>query len=138
MKHYNIYENSEPGLGVFSDDRGAITDIFYKAGMNHACLITNNSGAIRGNHYHKLTTQYTYILTGSLTYYSKPVDSDEPANEFVAHHGDFIISAPMEIHAMKSSEGGCTFIAFAEGPRGGEDYETDTYRVESIIPEDVK
>jgi hypothetical protein len=28
---------------------------------------------------------------------------------------------------------GCTFIAFAEGPRGGEDYESDTYRVDSIV-----
>jgi hypothetical protein len=34
---------------------------------------------------------------------------------------------------MKSGPDGCTFIAFAEGPRGGADYESDTYRVESIV-----
>ena len=28
MKHYNIYNNTEPGLGSFTDDRGTITDIF--------------------------------------------------------------------------------------------------------------
>lgn len=135
MKHYNIYQNTQDGLGSHTDDRGTITDIFYKINANHACLITNTAGAIRGNHYHKHTIQYTYILTGSLVYYSKPVDSKDPADEFVAKKGDFIISLPNEIHAMKTTDDGCTFIAFAEGPRGGEDYENDTFRVDSIIPE---
>ena len=138
MKHYNIYNNSEEGLGNFKDGRGSITDIFFKANMNHACIITNGPGAIRANHYHKHTTQYTYVLEGTLHYYSKPVDSNEPANTITATHGDMIISEPNEIHAMQAGHDGCTFIAFAEGPRGGEDYESDTYRVLSIIPGDIK
>ena len=72
MKHYNIYNNTEPKLGQFTDERGSITDIFHLVDMNSGCLITNTPGAIRANHYHKLTTQYTYILTGSIDYYSKP------------------------------------------------------------------
>lgn len=135
MKHYNICNNEQPGLGIFTDDRGTIADIFYKANMNHACLITNTPGAIRANHYHKHTTQYTYIVSGSLDYYSKPVDSNEPPQKLTAITGDFIISEPNEIHAWKTGPEGCTVIAFAEGPRGGEDYENDTHRVESIIPE---
>ena len=27
-----------------------------------------------------------------------------------------------------------TFIVFSSGPRGGQDYESDTFRVPSIIP----
>jgi hypothetical protein len=73
-----------------------------------------------------------------MIYYSKPVDSDGTPTEFLARKGDFIISPPNEIHAMKTTVDGCTFIAFAEGPRGGEDYENDTYRVDSIIPGDSK
>jgi oxalate decarboxylase/phosphoglucose isomerase-like protein (cupin superfamily) len=134
MKHYNIYNNQEPKLGQFTDDRGSITDIFHLVDMNSGCLITNTPGAIRANHYHKLTTQYTYILTGSIDYYSKPVDSEEPANVITAGPGDFIISEPNEIHAWRTGAEGCTLIAFAQGPRGGEDYESDTIRVESIIP----
>jgi hypothetical protein len=57
---------------------------------------------------------------------------------FVAGHGDMIISEPMEIHAMRTGEHGCTFIAFAEGPRGGEDYESDTYRVDNYSQTDEK
>ena len=133
MKYYNINKNIEKGLGQFTDQRGTITDIFYARNMNHGCIITNESGAVRGNHYHKLTTQYTLVLSGTLTYYSRSVYSDEPAQTFVAGHGDMIISEPGEIHAMRTGEHGCTFLAFAEGPRGGEDYESDTYRVDSII-----
>jgi len=135
MKHYNIYNNSEKGLGSFTDDRGTITDIFHLIDMNSACLITYMPGAVRANHYHKQTTQYTYILSGSLDYYSKPVDSEEPANVVTAGVGDFIISEPNEIHAWRTGAEGCTLIAFAQGPRGGEDYENDTFRVNSIIPE---
>lgn len=136
MKHYNIYDNNEPGLGAFADDRGEITDIFHLVDINSACLITNTPGAVRANHYHKLTTQFTYILSGSLDYYSKPVDSEEPANVITAGPGDFIISEPNEIHAWRTGPNGCTLIAFAHGPRGGEDYESDTYRVDSIISGD--
>lgn len=133
MKTYNIYANHGlKGLESFADDRGTITDIFYSANMNHGCIITNQPGAVRGNHYHKLTTQYTYILSGRLTYYSKSIGGDQPTDVFTAVAGDMIISEPLEIHAMKSGTDGCTFIAFAEGPRGGADYESDTYRVEDI------
>jgi oxalate decarboxylase/phosphoglucose isomerase-like protein (cupin superfamily) len=133
MKTYNIYTNhGQAGLGSFEDSRGTITDIFYTANMNHGCIITNQPGAVRGNHYHKFTTQYTYILSGTLTYYSKGAGDGAATNAFEAVTGDMIISEPLEIHAMRAGNSGCTFIAFAEGPRGGADYETDTYRVEDI------
>jgi hypothetical protein len=63
-------------------------------------------------------------------------DSDEPAERYQAVGGDFIISAPNEIHALRAGPQGCVFMAFAEGPRGGEEYESDTFRVDSIIPAD--
>jgi hypothetical protein len=135
MKCYNVAINTEPGLGSFNDERGSIVDIFYKKSINHGCIISNNPGAVRGNHYHNHTIQYTYILAGGLTYYSQPVDKLESVSAYEAVPGDFIISDTKEIHAMKSGEHGCVFIAFAEGPRGGEDYETDTVRVDSIIPQ---
>jgi len=136
MKVYNIYKNKESGLSKFSDERGSITDIFFKRNINHGCIITNEPGAVRGNHYHNLTTQYTYIISGTLTYYSSFIDSDSSVvTKYDAVAGDMIISEPREIHAMKSGNTGCVFIAFAEGPRGGEDYETDTVRVHSIINE---
>jgi oxalate decarboxylase/phosphoglucose isomerase-like protein (cupin superfamily) len=133
MKHYNIAKNTEEGLGMFEDDRGLIADIFYGKNINHGCIITNKPDAVRGNHYHNHTTQYTYVLHGSLTYYSQPADKSQPVSVFEAQLGDMIVSDPLEVHAMKTGPYGCTFIAFAEGPRGGQDYETDTVRVDSIV-----
>jgi hypothetical protein len=68
-----------------------------------------------------------------MTYYSQPVDQSQSVESHMCVPGDFVISPPNEIHAMKASDRGCTFIAFAGGPRGGEDYESDTYRVASIV-----
>jgi quercetin dioxygenase-like cupin family protein len=133
MKVYNIYQNNEPGLGSHSDDRGQIHDVFYKHNMNHGCIITNEPNAVRGNHYHKFTTQYTFVVEGELTYYSQPVDQSKAVDMYQAKKGDFIISEPNEVHTLKSGPNGCVFIAFTEGPRGGEDYESDTYRVDSIV-----
>jgi oxalate decarboxylase/phosphoglucose isomerase-like protein (cupin superfamily) len=139
MKHYNIYNNTEEGLGQNTDPRGTITDAFYKCNMNHCAIITNEPGAVRGNHYHKYTTQYTLVLTGSMTYYSKAVEpSDSPVESILAVPGDMIISDANEIHTMQASSEGCTFIAFAEGVRGGKDYESDSFKVDSIIPGDTK
>ena len=55
MKHYNILDNTETGLGSFVDQRGSITDIFYSKSINHGCVITNTPGSVRGNHYHNHT-----------------------------------------------------------------------------------
>jgi len=135
MKHYNIFNNTEEGLGVHKDERGTIADLFAKANINSACLISNVPGAVRANHYHKETTQYTYIVAGTLEYFSKPVDSDEPAQKYDAISGDYIISEPNEIHSLRAGPTVCVFMAFAQGPRGGEEYESDTFRVDSIIPD---
>jgi len=134
MKYYNVNNNEEPKLGSFKDERGSIIDIFYGKNINHGCVISNTPGAIRGNHYHKETTQHTYVIAGNLTYYSQPVDKSAPVEVYTANTGDYIISEPNEVHAMKAGATGCIFMAFAEGPRGGEDYESDTYRVDSIVP----
>ena len=126
-------------MDTHSDDRGFITDIFVKKNMNHACLIKSWIGAVRGNHYHKMTTQYTYIISGEMEYYWRNmIGSDSsPVQSRVIGPGDLVMSDPFEIHAMKClSPHGCTFIAFAEGPRGGEEYESDTFRVPSIIPDE--
>jgi quercetin dioxygenase-like cupin family protein len=69
-----------------------------------------------------------------LNYYSKKVEGDGSIQKYVGKPGDMIISEPNEIHGMKAGSDGCVFIAFAEGPRGGEDYENDTFRVDSIVP----
>jgi dTDP-4-dehydrorhamnose 3,5-epimerase-like enzyme len=131
MKSINIYETNPP-LQVFSDRRGVIADVFYNRDINHVAMLQSQPGVIRGNHYHKLTTQHILITAGKLEYWYKPLDSDEPASCYVGKAGDLITSEPNEVHAMRMLEY-TEFVAFTEGVRGGQDYESDTYRVDNII-----
>jgi dTDP-4-dehydrorhamnose 3,5-epimerase-like enzyme len=133
MKVINIYENLNAPLQIHTDDRGIIADVFYNTNINHVAIIQSEPNVIRGNHYHKETTQHMLITKGELEYWYKPLDSDEPAKMYLTKVGDLISTRPNEIHALRITEKGNEFIVFSEGKRGGMDYESDTYRVESII-----
>ena len=117
----------------FTDERGTISDIFYQNNIEHVAYIKTFSSCIRGNHYHKHTTQHILITKGSLEYWYK--DFKKPIEKpkcYLAVENDLISTPPFEIHALKiSSEN--HFIVFASGIRGGKDYESDTYRVEPIV-----
>lgn len=114
-------------LPAFSDARGAITDIVENVPFDSLTLITSTKGAVRGNHYHKETTQYTFILEGSCRYYAqKPGEAPEQS---VVVKGDLVVSPPMESHAFEALEDS-VLLAFCKGPRAGTQYETDTFRLE--------
>jgi quercetin dioxygenase-like cupin family protein len=132
MTSINIYKNN-PDLQVFQDRRGTIADVFYQKNINHVAMLQSQPGVIRGNHYHKKTTQHILITRGSLEYWWRPLDSNGPAQCQVAVVGDLVTSDPNEVHAMRMLEY-TEFVAFTEGVRGGQDYEADTFRVDSIIP----
>jgi dTDP-4-dehydrorhamnose 3,5-epimerase-like enzyme len=133
MKVINIYNGLNDKLEVHIDPRGIIADIFYNVNINHVAIITSEPNVIRGNHYHKETTQHMFITQGELEYWYKSVDSDEPAQMYLTSIGDVISTGPNEIHALRITGAGNQFIVFSEGKRGGSDYESDTFRVDSII-----
>ena len=92
MKKINIFENDNPDLEVFNDNRGTIADVFFNHALNHVAIITSEPNVIRGNHYHKETTQHMLMTKGSLEYWYKPVGSDELAQVVVANEGDLVSS----------------------------------------------
>jgi dTDP-4-dehydrorhamnose 3,5-epimerase-like enzyme len=117
---------------AFKDSRGFIKDIFYKEKINHvAHIITNNARAVRGNHYHKKTTQFIYIVSGSLNYWYKTLNSKKKAKMIHVLKGEIVKTPPYEIHALTFNEKN-EFIVFSKGLRGGKDYEKDTFRVSAI------
>jgi len=132
MKKFNIFTSLPENLGSFEDHRGTITDIFYKADLNHVAIINSVPNAERGNHYHAKSIQHMYIISGSLEYWYKSTNMAESEVELCLP-GDVITSDKNEIHALKIGVDGCLFMAFTEGVRGGEDYESDTFRVENIM-----
>jgi quercetin dioxygenase-like cupin family protein len=85
---------------------------------------------VRGNHYHKATTQYTYILDGRFRLYTQ--NPGEKVRTRIVKPGDLVISPPLERHAFKALED-AKLLAFCTGPRAGRQYEIDTFRLEIPI-----
>lgn len=133
-----IWKNVPAPLELHEDARGAIVDVFYKQDIEHVAVIRSNAGALRGNHYHKETTQHMLMTKGSMEYWYKPLEGDAEPKHIVLKQGDLCSTPPLEIHALKILEPDTEFIVFSSGLRGGRDYESDTFRVPSIFPAHYK
>ena len=116
----------------FADGRGAIRDIFASAAPECVTLITSNPGAVRGNHLHKRSTQHAFVVSGTMTAFSRIGGDDAPVTRIELIAGDIVTHEPGEAHAYFATEP-TVFLAFAEGLRKGEDYEKDTFRVPSLV-----
>lgn len=117
---------------IFRDTRGIIADVIYKNQINHIGYISSKKNSIRGNHYHKKTSQYNFVIDGIINYYFK-TKKQKKIKVIKLKKGDLILTKPNEIHAFKTVSSKSIFMVFTVGIRGGKDYEKDTYRVESIV-----
>ena len=114
------------------DERGEITDIMVKEQIEYVTLITSVKGSVRGNHFHKKTDQWVYILEGEMKMLTQVPDG--PVISTILQKGDLAKTGPMERHSMIALEDSA-FMVFTRGPRGGDDYETDTYRLSEPLSE---
>ncbi len=122
---------------AFEDERGTIADILYKQNVQHVAIIeSRSSGLIRGNHYHKHSTQSIFITKGALRYWYQPFDKSVPVKSVLAEEYDLVVTPPYEVHALEILEPN-QFIVFVDGVRGGDDYESDTFRVEPILTKEM-
>ena len=112
------------------DNRGEIIDILENEKINSITLITLKKGAIRGNHYHKKTYQWNYLISGEITYFYKK--KDKKKNKIILSPGEMILSPPNEEHALKANKKSLLMV-FTKGPRGGKEYESDTFRLEKKL-----
>lgn len=113
----------------FEDERGCIKDIMVHTDVDAITYITFSSGAIRGNHFHKKTIQYDYILSGKLIIRTK-ADENSQIEENVVEAGDLITHPSLSWHAYKAMEDS-VMISCTKGPRQGDQYENDTFRLEN-------
>ena len=111
---------------AFKDERGVITDILQHTPVDSITMITCTKGAIRGNHYHKESIQYTYVLSGKIRVYTQ-LPNEKVESELI-FEGDLLVSPPLERHALHA-ELDSVLMIITRGPRGGKGYEDDTFRV---------
>jgi len=108
------------------DKRGLITDLLEKKIINAITFITQKKGAIRGNHYHKKTIQWNYLLSGKIELVAK--QKGKKKKKIVLKKGDLVVTDKNEAHAIKALTDS-KFLVFTQGPRGGKEYENDTFRL---------
>jgi dTDP-4-dehydrorhamnose 3,5-epimerase-like enzyme len=120
----------------FEDERGTIMDIFSNVSIEHATIIHSKKGSVRGNHYHKETVQMDFIVSGQIRILSQKV-GEEKITEAILNANDLIVHQPSEAHTMIALED-TIFVTFAKGLRGGEQYESDTFRLVKPLQEQIK
>jgi len=114
---------------AFHDNRGQITDIIQHTSFDSVTVITCVKGAIRGNHFHKESMQYAYVLSGAIRALTQPPNGKVETADLTA--GDLLESPPFERHALQALEDS-VLIIITRGPRGGKNYEGDTFRVSPL------
>jgi len=116
----------------FKDKRGTIVDIFVNSPKDHCTLVTFNRNAIRGNHFHKKSTQYSFIISGKLLMLSAKVNKKGivigKVKKDILKINSIVTHKPFHAHAFKAITK-VKFLAFADGKRGGKHYEKDTFRL---------
>lgn len=116
----------------FEDARGWIRDILIGRDVDAITILSCKKGSVRGNHFHKQSTQYGYVFSGSFLCVTQTGDNPIETREVKA--GDLIMHPLGEKHAFKALEDS-VFLALTKGPRRGTSYENDTFRLEKPILE---
>lgn len=114
----------------FKDNRGIIMDLLEKKNINAITLITQNKGKVRGNHYHKKTIQWNYLLKGKILIVA--VKNGKKSKIILNKKGDLVETTKKEFHAIKALKN-AEYLVFTQGPRGGKEYENDTFRLKKPI-----
>jgi len=120
---------------IFKDARGIITDIIERTSVDSITILSSKKGAVRGNHYHKRTTQYAYVLEGKFRLYTQ--EEGKNVKRKIIKKGDLVTTPPMERHAFVALEDSL-LLACCNGPRRGENYEDDTFHLEKPISSSSK
>jgi mannose-6-phosphate isomerase-like protein (cupin superfamily) len=104
----------------FEDERGVIRDLLTEP-VDAITRIGTRKDAVRGNHIHERTTQWTYVLSGMLLMANGGAMFNVGPGEIVRHD-------PGHAHAWRALvDTEC--LVFTRGPRSGEGYESDTQRL---------
>ena len=114
----------------FKDKRGIIVDLIEKTQINAITYITQKKNTVRGNHFHKKTIQWNYILSGKVILVTKKGKGKKIKK--IMKKGDLILTEKNERHAIKALVNS-EMLVFTKGPRGGKEYESDTYKLKDNL-----
>lgn len=114
----------------FVNDNGEIQNLLLER-FTSVAIIHSVPGAIRANHWHKTDWHYSYVVSGMVWYYWRPLGSTAAPQHQKFPAGTMFFTPPNLEHAMffpvESS-----FITMAKNIRDTEHHESDVVRVKLI------
>ncbi|MEW6618561.1 MAG: cupin domain-containing protein [bacterium] len=88
---------------IFEDNRGVFLGITHDHIWKEINIIETCANVMRGNHYHKFTTELFYIIEGDIDVEIYSLKDDLQKMEFKAKKGDIFIVEPFEVHRFKAN-----------------------------------
>ncbi len=85
---------------VVSDSRGRLEEIAKADSWKQLNRVKTNQGAVRGNHYHKYTSELHYVLSGELRLHIRNLKTNEEA-DYQFGEGDCFVVEPYEFHTLE-------------------------------------
>lgn len=93
-----------PSYFEHQDDRGKLVGIINEGDWKESNYITSIKGTVRGNHYHKETTELFFIITGEIKVSLECVSDRSNKQEFIAKAGDIFKILPGSLHTFEVIE----------------------------------
>ncbi len=105
-------------------------DILEGVPIKHVGLVTFTKGVVRGNHYHKKQTQYTYLLEGEIKLVTRKASGGKVTTT-ITKPGDFISIPPGFVHAYVAIKKS-SIVVLTNFSRSIKKYEDDTFRIQLV------
>lgn len=120
----------------FEDSRGRITNLVLHP-MTSAACITSKQGTVRANHWHKTDWHYSYVVSGEILYFERPVGEISMPEPTLFRAGEMFFTPPNREHSMVFPID-TTFVTFARNVRSHESHEEDVVRMPFISQEEAQ
>lgn len=105
-----------------TDERGSLIQLVHE-GYQQVNVLESKAGVFRGGHYHKISTEAFYVVTGSVEVEAKR-DGQQERKTFRA--GDFFSIEPYVVHSMSFPEN-CMMVQMYSICVQGNNGEMDIY-----------
>ncbi len=126
---------------AFRNASGEIRNLSLRP-VTSVASIFSLAGSTRANHYHKTDWHFTYVVSGSVVYFERPVGSvskplDADVYMEVFHAGEMFFTPPMVEHCMLFASDS-VIVTLAKNVRSHESHESDVVRVSFVSKEDAE
>lgn len=104
------------------DDRGKLVQLVHD-GYKQVNILYSNKGTLRGKHYHKISNEVFYVISGSV---NVELNRDGVTEQVIFKKGDFFLIPPYTTHSMNFEED-CVMAAMYDIPVEKENGEKDIF-----------